>query len=149
MNLDPGIYEVTLTLGDLNQSHSRNQIFIEDALRGNVTTEVGEFVTTTYEAIVVDGQLTLQLLGSQVPLNALEIRQLSAGTPAEVGELRDTEGLHYFLIEDIETGFVIRGSTNITEAGQQFLCGEGIGLAPETHYRQYVYQADTQAGQHQ
>ncbi len=72
-------YEVTITMGDATTKHDQMGVFIEGSLVDTVTTLANQFLTKTYTAAVIGGQLTLELkdLGgsdSNAVINALEIR---------------------------------------------------------------------------
>ncbi|MEX0713605.1 MAG: right-handed parallel beta-helix repeat-containing protein [Pirellulales bacterium] len=78
VDLEPGTYSVTVTLGDAAVAHDQMGVFLEGTQVGSVSTAAGQFKTRTWQVEVSDGQLTLGLkdLGGADPnvmINALEI----------------------------------------------------------------------------
>ena len=62
VKLGNGVYDVTLTLGDLGYSYRDNMgVFLEGVQVDTVTTWTGINYTRTYEVSVTDGKLTLRL----------------------------------------------------------------------------------------
>jgi fibronectin type 3 domain-containing protein len=75
----PGRYQVTITLGDATTAHDSMGVFLEGQQVDTVSTLVNHFTTRTYTVSVTDGQLTLELKdmgGSDhnVAVDALEVR---------------------------------------------------------------------------
>ncbi|MEX2561259.1 MAG: choice-of-anchor Q domain-containing protein, partial [Pirellulales bacterium] len=78
VDLEPGTYSVTVTMGDAAAAHDQMGVFLEGTQVGTVTTAAGEFKTLTWQVDVLDGQLTVGLkdLGGadlNVMINALEV----------------------------------------------------------------------------
>ncbi|MGC1272578.1 MAG: hypothetical protein WBC44_02635, partial [Planctomycetaceae bacterium] len=79
VDLADGLYDVTLTLGDSAALRDQVAVSLEGQQVDLVTTDKGQFHTTTYRVEVTDGQLTLLLqdLGGasqSFAINALEIQ---------------------------------------------------------------------------
>ena len=137
-----GTYDVTVTLGDAAQAHNAMVVFVQGERRGNISTLAGEFVTNTYRAAVSDGQLQVRFEGeggAQVVVDGIEVAQVSSAVPT--APLADSTGLHYFAIQDLKTGFIMRGSINLITGGA--LCPAGVFLSANTPYREFVLQAST------
>jgi hypothetical protein len=136
-----GNYNVTLMLGDLQQAHDSMGIMLQGVYRGAFSTRAGEIAQVTYAVSVVDGKLTVGARpGSMLVLNALAITPTSASL-VPTDQLRPQTGLHYFAFENMDNGFVIRGSTNLHPG--ESLNPNGVFLSPNTRYREYVYQPAT------
>jgi fibronectin type 3 domain-containing protein len=85
VDLANGTYAVTLTSGDLLAMHDQQGIFLQGLQVDTITTAVNQFVTRTYTAQVIDGQLELGLvdLGGTDPncmINSLQIQFVSSST---------------------------------------------------------------------
>jgi hypothetical protein len=147
VDLPNGYYDVSVTLGDAVSDHKQMAVFAEGQLRANVSTGAGAgeepFSTKTFRAVVTDGQLTLRFqsqAGQPVAVNAIEIQQFALGVNGAI-PTEQPLGLFFFLIEDLETGFILRGSNDL-QAGE-FLCPNGVILDINAPHRQWVLQADT------
>ena len=143
VDLTNGTYDVTVTVGDAAHDHNAMQVFLQGERRGAISTLAGEFVTNTYRAVVSNGQLQIRFAGEgggQVAVDGLDISQVSTNVPSG-GTLVDTTGLHYFAIQNLNTGFIMRGSIDLITGGP--LCPSGVLLAPNTPYREYVLQVST------
>jgi chitodextrinase len=89
VDLPNGGYAVTAVMGDYSAPHDMMAISAEGktAVSGLTTDAAGQFIRTSFQVQVSDGQLTLGLsdLGGKNPywaLNGLEIRSLDAPPPA-------------------------------------------------------------------
>ncbi len=142
VDLPNGTYEVLATFGDDASARNGTTYDIEGARRGQVSTPDGQHVTLTHRVEVVDGQMNLRFMGGGTPvaLNALEIHQVSdyVTLPSNVDY---TSGRFYLAIMNMDTGFVLRDTVDVTPGAA--LCIDGVVLSPNTAYRQYVYQVDT------
>jgi fibronectin type 3 domain-containing protein len=75
----PGRYRVTVTLGDAASAHDFMEVYLEGEYAGTVSTAANQFATNTYSVNVIDGQLTVRLYdagGADVNavINALWVR---------------------------------------------------------------------------
>ena len=139
VDLANGAYDLQVTFGDANAAINEMQLFAENEFRSTISTLAGEFVTQTQRVIVSDGQLTIGFGGS-AKVNAIGVSLVEEGDFG-TGELVDLEGEFFVAIQDLSSGFVIRTHPFIS-AGEP-LCGDGVGLVPNTSYRQWVYHVDT------
>ena len=135
VDLPNGIYDVSVGLGDPARSHDRVQIFVEGDLRGDVSTNAGDFEVQTYRVWVADNQLTLRLAsGADAALSSLHVSEV------ELGDFGGTElrnGRFAFLIQNLDNGSIMRGMRDTTALGGS-LCIDGVTLSPGAHYRQWV-----------
>ncbi|NML45874.1 phosphatase PAP2 family protein [Ramlibacter sp. G-1-2-2] len=142
VDLPNGTYDVIVDMGDDAADHQQASYTIEGVRRGAITTGVGEHTGVTHRVEVVDGQMNIHFtgIGAGAALNALEIHQVSTYvTP--VSNVDYTSGTFFLAIENLETGFVMRDKVEVT-AGSA-LCINGVVLSPNTAYRQYVYQVNS------
>jgi len=61
VDLADGVYDVTLTHGDVDRSRDALALFLEGTQVDTISTEAGQFVENTYRVEVADGQLTVRL----------------------------------------------------------------------------------------
>lgn len=139
VDLQPGVYEVSLLLGDAASARPGMNVFFEDERREVSSTATGGFSATTHLVTVVDGQLTVRIKSAEgsstlVALDALDIRRVGDAAAQAFNGYVDLTGRMYFAIQNVDTGFVFRGVTVANGA----LCPDGVNLAPNTRYRQYV-----------
>ncbi|WP_235578406.1 Ig-like domain-containing protein [Pseudorhodoferax sp. Leaf267] len=137
-----GTYDIVLTLGDDASARDRMSYELQGVRRGAVSTVAGEHITMTHRVEVHNGVLDLRLFSEfgPVALNALEVHQVSDYvTPAS--SVSYTSGHYYFAIHNLDTGLVMRDNTVVAEGGA--VCPDGVVLAPNTRYRQYVYHVET------
>ncbi|WP_372899244.1 leishmanolysin-related zinc metalloendopeptidase, partial [Stieleria sp.] len=140
-DLPNGIYDVTISLGDSAESQSQARVYLEGDLRGNVSLRANQFASSTYRVTVVDGQLTM-LFDSEslAAINGIDVN-LVTDQNFETGGTSELSGRFYFAIENLNNGFVMRGETNLGFGGA--LCPDGVFLASNTPYRQWVYEVAT------
>jgi hypothetical protein len=134
VDLERGIYEVTVTMGDASQRRVGGGAVYEEKLGTNLTTEAGQFQTSTRRVIIDDGQLNLRFLGLNnfpVAVNAITV-SFVADVPAQ--SLEPLEGVRFYALEQLDTGFTLRGSYT---SRKEFL--EGLLLVPNAPYRLSVF----------
>ena len=142
VDLPNGIYDVYVTVGDNAASHDQQKILLEGDHRSNISTTPGQFISNTYRVIVKDGQLTLRITGNgTAAINSLAVNLVTLGDFGTPGPTADATGRFAFAIENLNTGFVMRGSRDLASGGP--LCPDGIFFAPNTTYRQWVLNIDT------
>jgi hypothetical protein len=143
VDLPNGVYDVTVTLGDALAAHATMTVTMQGELRGNLSTTAGQFITDTYRVEVRNGQLQVAFAGEgrgQVAFDGLGIVAVPGATLSNA-PLVGLAGLHYFALENVQTGFIMRGSIDLT-AGEA-LCPSGVLLSPNASYREYVFQASS------
>ncbi len=97
VDVPDGTYNVQLTLGDHSAAHDDMGVFIEGIQVDLVSTSAGEFVTPTYEAAVLDGQLTVRLadLGGSDPEAVISgLRFVEARIQGWIFEDAGADGVH-------------------------------------------------------
>jgi len=75
----PGRYQVTVTLGDATAPHDQMSVELEGALVGPFSTAAKQFHTSTHAVVVDDGRLDIRFLDAggtdvNVVVNALQVR---------------------------------------------------------------------------
>lgn len=61
IDLESGVYEITLTMGDAIAARDEMGVFFEGQQYDSVTTQAGEYAIRTYTVTINDGQLTMLL----------------------------------------------------------------------------------------
>ena len=87
---------------------------------------------------MTNGHLDIQIFGGQstVALNAISLVRVSTYTTPANGPSY-AAGRYYVGMENLVTGNVMRMMVDLQPGGS--LCPQGILLAPDTPYREYVY----------
>ena len=136
-----GTYNVYLTLGDNKTAENNQYYYLNGVRRGVVSTAAGEHVTIMDRVEVVNGYLTVKLSasGSSVALNALAAVRINSYTPPTNGP-NYSAGRYYVALENLSNGTVMRSMVDLQPGGA--LCPQGVLLAPDTAYREYVYSVD-------
>src|SRR5262249_36490168 len=125
VDLRNGIYDITLTMGDESAAHDQQMVTLEGELRGSTSTLAGQFITNTYRVVVADGQLTLNLKSpGGAYINSLDVTLVRLGTFQTLATSSPSTGRFAFAIENLDNGFVIRGSRDLVVPGP--LCPDGI-----------------------
>jgi hypothetical protein len=138
-----GWYRLTLGLGDPIASYNQMEVYAEGLLIGNTSTMAGELAEPSYKVLVTDGQLTLRFSSlAQMAIYKLDLAELEAVTDS-VTSSQVTTGRFMTAIEDVRSGFMIRGTTNLQSGGSIF--PTDVVLAPNTNYRMWVLDIDTLA----
>jgi fibronectin type 3 domain-containing protein len=102
----PGIWDVTLTMGDATARHDQMGVFLQGAQVDSVTRAAGQFATLRYRVKVADGDLALRLadLGgsdANTVVNAVEAVRVgpfdfgTATSPVAAGYVQVTNGTRY------------------------------------------------------
>ena len=142
VDLPNGTYDVIVDMGDDAAAHEGVTYSIEGVRRGAISTLAGQHTGVTHRVEVIDGQMNLHFIGTGAPvaLNGLEIHQVSTYvTPVSSADY--TSGTFFLAIENLATGFILRDKVEVTSGAA--LCINGVVLSPNTAYRQYVYQVET------
>jgi|CXWL01.1.fsa_nt_gi hypothetical protein len=149
VDVTPGVYDVTVTLGDALAPHEVMKVSMEGELRANISTQAGKFYATSYRIVVTDGRVNVAFDGSGgtdplIVVNAIDVVRIGDVPGGVTGPVTVTTsgGLHYFVLENLDTGFLMRGQQVISPSSP-FLCPEGVLLAPNTRYRQHVFSVET------
>jgi fibronectin type 3 domain-containing protein len=98
LDLANGLYDITVTLGDMAAAHDEMGVFVEGAQVDTVTTSAGQPVARTYRVTIGDGQLSLRLFddgGSDpwVMINGLEVATAVAGIESTAVPTTSLSGL--------------------------------------------------------
>ena len=133
-----GTYNVYITLGDNSAGRTDMYYYEQGVRRGVVTTLAGQHVMIMNRVEVTDGHLDVQVFGgeSNVALNAISLVQVSTYTTPANGPSY-AAGRYYVAMENLTTGNVMRMQVDLQAGGS--LCPQGVLLAPNTPYREYVY----------
>lgn len=140
---DVGLYDIELDLGDSWGRRAHMEIFIEDILMGQVSSE-GDMnnVTTRINTLVKDGQINFRFRSmgdDRVALNAMRINFVQQGYSPGVAE--PLLGTYYRMRENLTagTGEVTRDILSLETLIVLFSDFQ----PPHTRFSQYVYHRDT------
>lgn len=85
VELVPGTYDVTLTLGDYRNARPNVRVFLQGQAMGTVSTRARQYIATTYRTNTLTGLITIGLVApsarSRFSIEAVDIVQISAATP--------------------------------------------------------------------
>src|SRR5262245_20452333 len=108
VDLAPGTYNVTLTLGDAKDDRSNIAVWIEGTqVASGISTLPGQFLQRTFQVQVNDGQLTLRIagLGSSTNAFALDALDIAAVTTVPPAALTASAGSYLTTAEGTPVQF--------------------------------------------
>ena len=136
VDLNPGFYDLRITLGDMGDDREEMEIFAEGIRVGNVSSLAAKCVITYSNTLVKDGCLDLGFVSGgwdRVAVNAVEINLV--GTDFMPGQEESLFGNFFAYRKNVATGDVLRELVNVSNVRTLV----SPFLAPHTHYEQFLY----------